>query len=77
VRRSGTCRARVPHYLLGTPESGTSQRAASSRCNLVTGRELGRLGIAGAQELESPGRVERPVRELPEDGSEHPGREAA
>jgi hypothetical protein len=45
---------------------------------LITGRELGRLGIAGAQELESPGRVERPVRGLPEErDSERPRREAA
>jgi hypothetical protein len=45
---------------------------------LVTGRELGRLGIAGARELEPPRRVERPARRLPEEGrAERPRREAA
>ena len=45
---------------------------------LVTGRELGQLGIAGAEELERPVRVGRSVRQLSEEaGKELPGREAA
>jgi DNA recombination protein RmuC len=45
---------------------------------LVTGRELGRVGIAHAEQLEPPGRVERPVRRLFEDPPlELPGREVA
>jgi hypothetical protein len=45
---------------------------------LVTGRELGRLGIARGSELDQPERVERPVRRLPDDQvAELPGSEAA
>jgi DNA recombination protein RmuC len=44
---------------------------------LVTGRELGRLGISHAEELESPQRIERPVRQLPEqDQTGVPGSQA-
>jgi DNA recombination protein RmuC len=45
---------------------------------LVTGRELGRLGVAGARDLESLRRVERPARRLTvQDRPELPGSEAA
>jgi DNA recombination protein RmuC len=45
---------------------------------LVTGHELGRLGLAGARDLESLRRVERPARRLTvQDRPELPGSEAA
>jgi DNA recombination protein RmuC len=45
---------------------------------LVTGRELGTLGISHAERLEPPQGVERPVRRLTvQDRPELPGREAA
>jgi DNA anti-recombination protein RmuC len=45
---------------------------------LVTGRELGGLGIAGAEELEQPKQGGRSARQLSEEaGKELPGRKAA